>query len=60
MNIEVVMASRTVLWMSKRSANWPEAGAIIEDETGLINVNAETMTVAPHFFLKLQLRTLEQ
>jgi hypothetical protein len=54
------MTSRTVLWMSKRSANWPEAGAIIDDETGLINVNAEMMTVAPHFFLKLQLRTLEQ
>jgi hypothetical protein len=54
------MASRTVLWMSKRSANCPEAGAIIEEETGLMNVNAETMTVAPHFFLKLQLRTLKQ
>jgi hypothetical protein len=41
--------------MLKRSASCPEAGAIIDEETGLINVNAETMMVAPHFFLKLQL-----
>jgi len=55
MNTEVVMASRTVLWISKRSASCSEAGAIIDEETGLINVNADTMMVAPHFCLNLQL-----
>jgi hypothetical protein len=49
------MASRTVLWMSKRSANCLEAGAIIDEETGLMKVNADTITVAPHFCLKVQL-----
>jgi len=53
------MASKTVLWMSKRSANCLEAGAIIDEETGLMNVNADTMTVAPHFCLKVQLRVWE-
>ena len=28
---------------------WSLAGAIMEDDTGLINVNAETMAVAAHF-----------
>jgi hypothetical protein len=56
MNTDVVMASRTLLWISKRSANWVEAGAIMDEETGLMNVNADTMKVAPHFCLKLQLR----
>lgn len=55
MNMEVVMASITVLWIPKRSASCPEAGAIIDEETGLINVNADTMMVAPHFRLNLQL-----
>lgn len=32
------------------------AGAIIEDETGLMNVNAETIAVAAHFFLNAQLQ----
>jgi len=55
MNMEVVIASSTVLWMSKRVANCSEAGAIIEEETGLMKVKADTMAVAPHFFLKPQL-----
>ena len=54
------MARRTLLWMSKRSANCLEAGAIIEEETGLMNVNADTIIVACHFFLKLQLHTSSQ
>ena len=49
------MASRTLLWISKRSANCVEAGAIMDEETGLMNVNADTIAVAPHFCLKLQL-----
>jgi hypothetical protein len=49
------MASRTVLWMSRCSASCSEAGAIIVEETGLMNVNAETIMVASHFFLELQL-----
>ncbi len=51
------MARVTVLWMSKRSANCLEAGAIVEEETGLMNVNADTIIVACHFLLKLQLHT---
>lgn len=34
----------------------PDAGATIEDETGLMKVNAEIMAVAAHFRLKVQLR----
>ena len=49
------MARIVGLWISKRSANCPVAGAIIVEETGLMNVNADTMTVAPHFLRKLQL-----
>jgi hypothetical protein len=49
------MARRTVLWMSKCSANCLEAGEIIVEETGLMNVNADTINVALHFLLKLQL-----
>ena len=37
--------------MSKRSANCCEAGAIIDDATGLMNVNKDTMRVIPHFHL---------
>ena len=51
------MARRTLLWMSRFSANCVEAGAIIEEETGLMNVNADTIIVAFHFLLKLQLHT---
>jgi hypothetical protein len=54
------MAIRTLLWMSNRSANWLEAGAIIEEETGLMNVNADTTIVACHFLLKLQLQASNQ
>jgi nucleoside-triphosphatase THEP1 len=51
------MARRTVLWMSNCSDSCLEAGAIIVEETGLMNVNADTMIVALHFLLKLQLQT---
>jgi hypothetical protein len=49
------MARITVLWMLNRSATCPEAGAIIDEETGLMNVNADTINIALHFLLKLQL-----
>ena len=32
--------------MPNRSASWFEDGAIIEEETGLVNVNADTTIVA--------------
>ena len=51
------MARITVLCMSNRSATCLEAGAIIEEETGLMNVNADTISTALHFLLKLQLHT---
>ena len=41
--------------MLNRSATCPEAGAIIDEETGLMNVNADTISIALHFLLKLQL-----
>jgi len=49
------MARITVSRMSNRSATCLEAGAIIDEETGLMNVNADTISVALHFSLKLQL-----
>ena len=49
------MARITVLWMSNRSATCLEAGAIIDEDTGLMNVNADTIRIALHFLLKLQL-----
>lgn len=45
----------TVLVKPKSSASCALAGEIIEDETGLMNVNAETITVAAHFRLNDQL-----
>lgn len=44
------------LVIPKSRANCGVAGAIIEEETGEMNVNAETMAVAAHFFLKDQLK----
>ena len=41
--------------MSNRSATCPEAGAIIDEETGLMNVNADTISIALHFSPRLQL-----
>ena len=52
------MARITVLWISNCSATCLEAGAIIDEETGLMNVNADTISIALHFLLKLQLYAL--
>lgn len=45
----------TELWMPKSAASWSLAGAIMEDETGLMNVKADTMAVAAHLRLNVQL-----
>lgn len=51
-----VRSAMTVLFVTP---NWPAicslAGAIMEDETGLMKVNAETIRVAAHFFFFDQL-----
>lgn len=47
-NIEVDIAIRTLLVIPNSSASWAVAGAIIDEDTGLINVNAETIAVAAH------------
>jgi hypothetical protein len=41
--------------MLKVDATLPVAGAIIEEETGLMKVNNDTIIVAAHLRLKLQL-----
>jgi hypothetical protein len=45
--------------MSKRSANCLEAGAIIDDEMGTMNMNADMLMITSHFCLKVQLRVME-
>ena len=58
-NIEVVRAIRTVLVIPNSSARAVDAGATIEDDTGLMNVNADMMAVAAHLRLKLQLNRVD-
>lgn len=53
--MDVVRAIVTVLVIPNSAATSPLAGAIIDDETGLINVNKDTMTVATHFRPVVQL-----
>ncbi len=43
------------LVVPKSAASTSDAGAIIDDETGLMNVKVETMAIAAHLRLKLQL-----
>jgi hypothetical protein len=45
----VVIARTTVFVMPNSSASWLDAGAIMVDDTGEINVKAEMMAVARHF-----------
>lgn len=56
MNMDVVIAiiASFVIWNCW--AIVPAAGATIDDETGLMNVNSETMIVETHFFLYVQLQ----
>ena len=55
-NTDVVRAITTELSIPNCSASWPLAGAIMEDDTGLMNVKADTIAVAAHFCLKPQLQ----
>lgn len=45
----------TELEMPRSAARASLAGAIMDDDTGLIKVNADTIAVAAHLRLKLQL-----
>lgn len=56
MKMDVVSAMRASLVMPNCTAIWSAAGATMEDETGEMNVNADTIAVAAHFFLYDQLR----
>ena len=52
---EVRSAITEVFVIPNSLAIWSLAGAIMEDETGLMKVKAETMAVAAHFFFFDQL-----
>jgi hypothetical protein len=49
--MDVVSASMTSLSIPKEEATCPVAGAIIEDETGLMKVNDDMIIVAAHLRL---------
>ena len=53
--MDVVRAITTSFVMPKLAASSSLAGAIMEDDTGLMNVNADTMAVAAHLRLNVQL-----
>jgi hypothetical protein len=53
-NMESVSAISTSLVMLNSLAIDCRAGATIDDETGEMKVNEETMKVAAHFLLKVQ------
>lgn len=54
---ETTRARSTVPCIPSSSAMCGAAGASMEDETGVMNVNSETMIVARHFFARGQLKT---
>lgn len=60
MKILVVIAVITLLVMPNSWETWAAAGAIMDDDTGEMNVNAETMQTAAHFRLIDQLRIRSQ
>jgi len=49
--MDVVRAIVTLLLIPKVEATWSLAGAIIEEDTVLITVNDDTITVAAHLRL---------
>jgi len=55
-NIEVTIAICTVLVIPNSFAMVPVAGATIEDDTGLIKVNNDTIAVAAHLSLNFHLK----
>jgi hypothetical protein len=48
--IDVAIATSTLLVIPKSSATCADAGAIIDEETVLINVKDDTIKVAAHFW----------
>ena len=48
--IDVVIATSALLVIPKSWATWVAAGAIIDDDTGLMNVKDDTTIVAAHFW----------
>ena len=58
-NTEVRRAITELFVMPNSLAICSLAGAIMDDETGLMNVNAETMAVAAHFLRRDQLEKRE-
>ena len=55
-NMDVSSAVTLLLVMPNSSAICPLAGAIMDEDTGLMNVNADTIAVAAHFLCLLQLK----
>ena len=53
--MDVSSAVTLLLVMPNSSAICPLAGAIMDEDTGLMNVNADTIAVAAHFLCLLQL-----
>jgi len=49
--MDVLSAIMTLLVVPKVDATWSLAGAIIEEETGLMKVNDDTIAVAAHLRL---------
>ena len=56
MNMDVVIATITSLVILSCLAMASEAGATIDDDTGEMKVNNDTMMVEIHFFLYVQLQ----
>lgn len=56
MNMDVVIATITSLVILSCTAMTSEAGATIDDDTGEMKVNNDTMMVEIHFFLYDQLQ----
>ena len=54
-NMDVSSAVTLLLVMPNSSAICSLAGAIMDEDTGLMNVNADTIAVAAHFLCLLQL-----
>ena len=54
MNIESISWETTSFVTLKSAARDGSAGATIDEETGEMNVNSETVMVAAHFFVALQ------
>lgn len=57
MNMDVVIALITSFVILSCAATASEAGATIDDDTGEMKVNNDTMMVEIHFFLYVQLQT---